>query len=103
MLKQDPMDRTKGFFKKNLETIPHKKRIEYLNRKLRGIIQYAYKHSAAVRNKLDSVGLKPKDIQTIKDLEKLPITKKAELVELQKKHPPFGGFEGVPANELRRI
>jgi phenylacetate-CoA ligase len=103
MPKQDPMDRTKGFFKKNLETIPHKKRIEYLNRKLRGIIQYAYKHSAAVRNKLDSVGLKPKDIQTIKDLEKLPITKKTDLVELQKKNPPFGGFEGVPISELRRI
>ena len=76
--------------------MPHKKRIEYLNRRLRGIIQYAYKHSAAVKNKLDSVGLKPRDIQTIKDLEKIPITKKAELVELQKKNPPFGGFEGVP-------
>jgi phenylacetate-CoA ligase len=47
--------------------------------------------------------LKPKDIQTIKDLEKLPITKKAALVELQKKNPPFGGFEGVPISELRRI
>ena len=103
MPKQDPMDRTKGFFKKNLETISHKKRIEYLNRKLRGIIQYAYKHSAAVKNKLDAVGLKPKDVQTIKDLEKLPITKKADLVELQKKNPPFGGFEGVPISELRRI
>jgi phenylacetate-CoA ligase len=97
------MDRTKGFFKKNLETISHKKRVEYLNRKLRGIIQYAYKHSTAVKNKLDSVGLRPKDIQTIKDLEKLPITKKAALVELQKKNPPFGGFEGVPISELRRI
>jgi phenylacetate-CoA ligase len=103
MLNQDPMDRTKGFFKKNLETISHKKRVEYLNRKLRGIIQYAYKHSTAVKNKLDSVGLRPKDIQTIKDLEKLPITKKAALVELQKKNPPFGGFEGVPISELRRI
>jgi phenylacetate-CoA ligase len=103
MPKPDVTDRTRGFYKKNLETLPHKKRIEYLNRRLRGIIQYAYKHSAAVKNKLDSVGLKPRDIQTIKDLEKIPITKKAELVELQKKHPPFGGFEGVPANEMRRI
>src|SRR4030043_1428632 len=103
MPKPDVTDRTKGFYKKNLETLPHKKRIEYLNRRLRGIIQYAYKNSAAVKNKLDSVGLKPRDIQTIKDLEKIPITKKAELVELQKKHPPFGGFEGVPANAMRRI
>ncbi len=52
---------------------------------------------------MDSAGLKPKDIRTIKDLEKIPITKKADLIELQKKNPPFGGFEGVPIIQLRRI
>jgi len=103
MPKPEVIDRTVGFFKKNLETMLHKKRIEYHSQKLRGIVQYAYKNSQAFKNKMDSVGLKPKDIQTIKDLEKIPITKKAELVELQKKNPPFGGFEGVPVNELRRI
>jgi phenylacetate-CoA ligase len=103
MAKQEGSDRTEGFFKKSLETMPYKKRLEYLNRKLRGIVQYAYKHSIAIKNKFDSVGLKPKDIQTIKDLEKIPITKKTELMELQKKNPPFGGFEGVPITEMRRI
>jgi phenylacetate-CoA ligase len=97
------MHRTAGFFKKNLETMPHKKRVEYHNQKLRGIIQYAYKNSAAFRSKMDSAGLKPKDILTIKDLEKIPITKKTDLMELQKKNPPFGGFEGVPITEMRRI
>src|SRR5512139_277663 len=96
----DPM---LGFLRKNLETMPHPKRIEYLQRKLRGIVQYAYRHSPAIRRKLDSVGLKPRDIQKVKDLEKLPITKKSDLIELQKKEPPFGGFEGVPIHELRRI
>jgi phenylacetate-coenzyme A ligase PaaK-like adenylate-forming protein len=62
MPKQDPMDRTSGFLKKNLETLPQKKRFEYLNRKLRGIVQYAYRHSIAMKSKMDSVGLKPKDI-----------------------------------------
>jgi len=103
MSKQDPMDRTSGFLKKNLETMPPKKRLEYLNQKLRGIIQYAYKNSSAFKNKLDSVGLKPRDIQKVKDLEKIPITKKADLVALQKKNPPFGGFEGIPISEMRRI
>src|SRR4030043_1467292 len=103
MPKQDVMERSTGFYKKNLETMPHAKRLEYLNQKLRTIIQYAFKHSVAFRNKMDSVKLKPKDIQTIKDLEKIPITKKTELVDLQKKNPPFGGFEGVPTNEMRRI
>ena len=75
--------------------MPHAKRLDYLNRKLRAIVQHAYKHSVAFKNKMEAVGLKSKDIQTIKDLEKIPITKKADLVELQKKNPPFGGFEAV--------
>jgi phenylacetate-CoA ligase len=103
MPKPEVMDRTVGFLKKNLETMHQKKRLEYLNQKLRGIIQYAFKNSMAFKNKMDSAGLKPKDIQTIKDLEKIPITKKTELMELQKKNPPFGGFEGVPLTEMRRI
>jgi len=103
MSDQELIDRTTGFLKKNLETLSHKKRIEYLNRKLRGIVQYACKNSIAIKNKFDSVGLKPRDIQTIKDLEKIPITKKTELMELQQKNPPFGGFEGVPITEMRRI
>jgi phenylacetate-CoA ligase len=103
MPKQIEPDRTKGYFNKSLETLPREKRIEYLNRKLKGIIQYAYRHSPAIRDKLDGVGLNPRDIQVLKDLEKLPITKKADLVELQKKVPPFGGFEGVPLHTLRRI
>jgi phenylacetate-CoA ligase len=96
-------ERSTGFYKKNLETMPPKKRTEYLNRRLREIIQYASRHSEAVRNKLDSVGLEPEDIQIIKDLEKIPITEKTDLMELQKKNPPFGGFGGVPLRKLRRI
>jgi phenylacetate-CoA ligase len=97
------MDRTTGFFKKNIETMPPKKRMEYLTRRLRGITHYAYSHSEAVRNKMDTVGSKPKDVQTIKDLEKIPITKKTDIMELQREKPPLGGFEGVPIRELRRI
>jgi phenylacetate-CoA ligase len=103
MLKPDAMDRTSGFFKKNIETMSPKKRMEYLTRRLRGIIHYAYKHSEAVRNKMDAAGLKPKDIRTIKDLEKIPITEKADIMKLQKENPPLGGLEGVPIRELRRI
>ena len=83
--------------------MPYKKRFEYFNQRLSEIMQYAYKNSVAVKNKMDSVGLKPKDIQTVKDLGKVPITKKADLMELQKKNPPFGGFEGVSLHALRRI
>jgi len=103
MPRPEVMDRTAGFLKKSLETMPHAKRLDYLNRKLKAVVQHAYKHSTAFKNKMESVGLKPKDIQTMKDLEKIPITKKADLVELQKRNPPFGGFEAVPIETLRRI
>ena len=79
------------------------KRFEYLNRRLQGVVQYAYTHSLAIKNKMDAAGVKPRDIRTVRDLEKLPVTKKSELMELQKKNPPLGGFEGVPLHTLRRI
>ena len=103
MSKQVGPDRATPFLEKKLETMPYKKRLEYLNQRLSEIIQYAYKNSVAVKNKMDSVGLKPKDIQTVEDLEKVPVTEKADLMELQKKNPPFGGFEVAPLRKLRRI
>ena len=36
MSKPEMTDRAVGFFKKNLETMTHKKRLEYVNQKLRG-------------------------------------------------------------------
>ncbi len=45
----------------------------------------------------------PKDIKHLKDLEKLPITKKADLVTAQKETPPLGGFAVVPKGGLGRI
>ncbi len=103
MSKIKALDPSLRFFKKSLETMPRGLRREYLERRLRGIIQHAYRHSIGFKHLLDSVGRNPRDIKTIKDLVKIPLTKKADLVELQKKHPPFGGWEGVPIHDLRRI
>src|SRR4030067_1444381 len=49
------------------------------------------------------MGIKPERMKDLKDLEKLPITKKADLVTAQKQTPPFGGFEVVPKKGMRRI
>ena len=103
MSKTKALDPSLRFFKKSLETMPRAQRREYLERRLRGIIQHAYRHAIGFKHLLDSVGRSPRDIKTIKDLAKIPITKKTDLVELQKKHPPFGGWEGVPLHNLRRI
>ena len=51
----------------------------------------------------EKVGFMPDAIKELKDLEKLPITKKADLVNAQKENPPFGGFEIVSEAGVRRI
>lgn len=95
-------ERYAGYFSK-LETMTTSERRQFQNRKLKQIIAYAYEKAPAIKKKLDKAKVKPGDIRTVKDLEKLSITEKADLVGMQKKKPPFGGFLGVAPEELRRI
>jgi len=96
-------DRTSGYFREDLETMPWAQKKAYLDEKLREIVRYAHKNARAFKEKLDAAGLKPKKIETTEDLEKIPITEKASLISLQKKEPPFGGLLTTPHNRLRRI
>ncbi len=95
-------ERLSGYFLKT-EILPPSQRRRYQEQRLRRIVEYAYEKAPAVRKKLQRAGLKPEEVRTIKDLEKLPITEKADLVLLQKKSPPFGGWNGVPPEKLGRI
>jgi phenylacetate-CoA ligase len=97
------LDRTSGYFREDLETMPWTEKKAYLDEKLRAIVRYAYGSAKAFKGKMDSEELKPEEIETIEDLEKIPVTKKADLVEYQKRDFPFGGFVGVPVEDLRRI
>ncbi|RLB07587.1 MAG: phenylacetate--CoA ligase family protein [Deltaproteobacteria bacterium] len=96
-------DRISGFFNEALETMSPDQREEYRTKKLAEITEHAYKNSPAFKNRMDEAGLQPKDIKTISDLVKLPLLKKADLVQLQKKDLPFGGLVGVPMDKIRRI
>lgn len=66
-------------------------------------IRHAYQEAAAVKDIFDGAGLNPEDIQSINDLEKIPVTSKDRLVELQGAQPPFGGFLAVPMSELQNV
>jgi phenylacetate-CoA ligase len=95
-------DRLSGYFSKH-ETLTASERLRFQNRKLKQIIAYAYEKAPAIKRKLEKAKLKPEDIKSVKDLERLAVTKKTDLVGMQKKNPPFGGFLGVPPEEIRRI
>lgn len=78
-------------------------REKYLTEKLRHIIRHAYENAPSVKRKFDAAGVKPEDIGTIKDLEKIPVTSKDEMVRLQNENPPFGGFLAMPLEKLEKI
>lgn len=66
-------------------------------------VGYAYGNASAVRARFEEVGLTPAGIETVADLEKLPLMPKDDLIALQQADPPFGGMLGVPLSELRHI
>lgn len=70
---------------------------------VRDMVAYAYEHAPAVRRILDGAGLTPADVQSVDDLARVPITRKDDLIELQRAAPPFGGFLGVPLSQLKRV
>ena len=45
----------------------------------------------------------PRDIASRKALANLPITRKSDLIELQKKHSPFGGLNAIAPGRLARL
>jgi phenylacetate-CoA ligase len=96
-------DRTTGFYHQTLETLSPVGREKFLSEELQKIVTHACQNAPAIRKKFASAGLKPDDVRSVKDLEKLPITHKHELASLQKEDPPFGGFLGVPMQRLKRI
>lgn len=65
------------------------------------IIAAAKERSPAYRRRLSAVH--PEDIVDRRRLAELPVTRKSELIELQRSEPPFGGFVTAPMPALRRI
>jgi len=92
-----------GEYFDELETMPRREREQYLNGRLRRAVTRACRHAPAVREMLDKAGIKPSQIRTAQDLEKLPITRKTDLIDMQQKSPPFGGILTVPLSEVERV
>lgn len=66
--------------------------------RLQETVTRVYKKVQPYRRKMDEAGVKPQDIKTLKDLEKLPFITKQDMRD----NYPFGMF-AVPKEELVRI
>jgi len=86
-----------------LETMSPAAREKHLNRKLAEHIKHTYQYAPAVKKLFDDAGVSPDRIRTVKDLEKLPVTRKTDLVEMQKENLPYGGVAGIPLEDVERV
>lgn len=91
-----------GDYLDDLETMSRTDREEHQGRRLAEMARLGYERSAGVRRIFDERGLVPSDVQTVKDLVKLPVINRERLVERQMQAPPFGGLED-PEAEVERI
>lgn len=66
-------------------------------------VAHAWKHAPRFRRQLEAAGLKPADIQGLKDLPRLPITRKDSLPAFQAEEPPFGGLLGADVGAMARL
>ena len=85
------------------EVMTPAERTAYLEKRLASTLRNAYRRAPAARAIMDKAGLHPSDIKTIEDLQKLPITRKPDLIEMQKADLPYGGFLAVPPADVERI
>jgi phenylacetate-CoA ligase len=73
--------------------------VAFQEQRLRRLVTHAYNHVPYYRRLFDDAGIKPRDIQRLADLEKIPITTKATLQSL-------GGSDmitrGIPMSSLIR-
>ncbi|HKS89738.1 MAG TPA: AMP-binding protein [Stellaceae bacterium] len=90
-----------GAFYDALETRDPVLREAALMTALPQIVAAAKQHAPAYRERLANV--RPADITDRRALVDLPVTRKSELVELQRRDPPFGGFAAVPPAGIARV
>src|SRR5260370_39238684 len=65
------------------------------------VIAAARQHAPAYRDRLAQV--RPEDITDRRALAGLPLTRKSDLIELQRQTPPFGGLAAVPPASVARV
>lgn len=97
------MDRTTGWQYPEAERASWDETLAGFETKLKALVAHGYANAPAIKEMMDAAGAKPGDIATLADLEKLPVTPKSSLVELQAKNPPFGGLLAVPMEEISYV
>ncbi|MBV8030924.1 MAG: AMP-binding protein [Betaproteobacteria bacterium] len=84
-----------------LETRAPRARERALLRALPGLLSHAKRRAPGWTRILQ--GIDPRKVKTRKALAALPVTRKSELLELQKALPPLGGLNATPIDGLSKL
>jgi phenylacetate-CoA ligase len=86
------------FWDKKTETMKASELAEMQMKRLRHIVRFCYERVPFYRKKFDSAGIKPADIKSLDDVEKIPFTTKQDLLD----NYPFG-LAAVPLEKVVRV
>ena len=84
-----------------LETLAPEKIKQLQLSKFKKIFKWTYEHSTFHRRLYDNAGIKPKDVQSFGDIQRVPKVEKAMMRDIQRKAPfPYGEALCVPLDEV---
>ncbi len=95
------MPETKGAFYDRLEVRPSADRDQSMLTALPGFLHQSIENSPAVARQL--AGVRPSEIDSFEALAMLPVRRKSDLIELQRRSLPFGELNGTPLERLAKI
>jgi len=96
-------DRNSGYYRKNQETKPLNSLKDKQWKDFKLILNHAYQNSQFFKEKMKKVNLTPDDITDIKQISKIPMSNKEELLNAQFKNPPWGNLLMLPINKISTI
>ncbi|HSE96537.1 MAG TPA: AMP-binding protein [Methylomirabilota bacterium] len=96
-------DRLKGYYDRKRETMGRLARRHHQARWVRALVLHAWRRAPGFRRRLAAAGLRPADLRTVEDLDRLPVIRKAAMPDLQRADPPFGGFCTVPPTDVSMV
>lgn len=83
---------------KEAECMPADEMEELQLKRLQKVVKHAYENVSYYKKVFDDAGVSPEDIKTLKDIQKLPFTSKADLRDAY----PFGMF-AVPTDDIVEV
>ncbi len=92
------------YWNRELETMdPVERERKVILPKLQAQLAYAYENSPFYRKKWDKAGVKPEDIRTLDNFDRIPFVTKEEIRQDQIEFAPFGSNICVPREEVARV